>query len=164
MASNGEIDYTSVLADLIEKRDRLNAAINGIQAMLGIQGLASTPSTATKPENSQELGEGAFLGMSIADAAKKLMAARRKNMRTEEIYNELKAGGLVFSGDSPVNSVGSVLNRTFSTGGDIVRVSRGVWGLADWHPRMRKRPTPIQNGAVTGEDLTQAPDDGNDLL
>lgn len=139
MASDGEIDYSQVLADLISKRDKLNAAIAGIETMLGIQA-ATTPVSSVKADvPANTLGEGAFLGMSIADATRKLLSVRRRNMRTEEIVNELRSGGIVFSGEAG-NTVGSVLNRTYTAGGPIVRVSRGVWGLAEWHPRLRKRP------------------------
>jgi hypothetical protein len=32
------------------------------------------------------------------------------------------------------NTVGSVLTRRFNQTGDIVKVGRGVWGLAEWYP------------------------------
>ena len=60
-----------------------------------------------------------FLGMSIADAAKKLLAMRKRTMGNVEISRELQAGGLVFSGKDPVNVIGSVLTRRFNDVGDV---------------------------------------------
>jgi hypothetical protein len=37
-----------------------------------------------------------FLGMSIPEAVKKLLASRKRTMNNVEIARELKAGGLVF--------------------------------------------------------------------
>lgn len=141
MSSEHEIDYAAVLTDLKAKRDKLDAAITGIETMLGIRGLVAVSQSS---ENAAEvvptnIGPGAFLGLSIADATKKLLAARRKQMRTEEILNELRAGGMVFSDPTPSNTLGSILNREYSNDAGIVRVGRGVWGLAEWHPRLRKK-------------------------
>ena len=34
----------------------------------------------------------------------------------------------------PINTVGSVLTGRANVVGDIVKVGRGVWGLASWYP------------------------------
>lgn len=81
-----------------------------------------------------DTGPGAFLGMSIPDAAKKLLATQRRQMTTSEIAREIERGGVVLTSADKVNTVGSVLLRRFYQNGDIVRVSRGVWGLAAWYP------------------------------
>ena len=145
MASDQSVDYEAVLADLRSKRDRINAAIEGIETMLGIANIESQDAGGPS-DGKHRLGPGAFLGMSIADAAKKYLALKRENQRTEEILNALREGGIVLNGASPINVVGSVLNRNFTNGGDIVKVGRGVWGLAQWHPRLRKKA-----GATNGE-------------
>lgn len=158
MADSPQIDYGAVLADLKAKRDRLDAAIAGIEAMLGLHATLTSSSTITANLTvGNELGPGAFLGMKIVDATVKLLTTRRQALRTDEIVSELKRGGIAFSTDSPINTVGSVLNREFKGGGEIVSVGRGQWALAEWHPRLRKRPPigKIVDAAVdqTAEDM-----------
>lgn len=157
MADSPQIDYAVVLADLKDKRERLDAAIAGIEAMLGLQaaGVAAS-SGAGNGTTGAELGPGAFLGMTIVDAVVKLLAARRKALRTEEIVSEIKRGGIAFSTETPVNTVGSILNRDFKNGGEIVSVGRGQWGLAEWHPRLRKKRP---EDKTLRETITDAVDD-----
>lgn len=154
------IDYELVLKDLREKRDKIDAAIAGIEAMLGVRGLpANAPAQTATISTFDPLGPGAFLGMTIADATVLLLKARRANLKTEEIVTALKAGGIAMTSASPLNTVGSVLNREWSNGGDIVRVDRGVWGLAEWHPRLRKRKNGQQqlDADAMVEELANAP-------
>ena len=139
MSSDTNIDYSAVLADLKAKRDKLDAAIAGIETMLGLRGFDPDIKPLGIANGGEHLGPGAFLGMSIVDATKKYLRATRNNQRNEDIVNALKDGGIVFTSENPVNTVSSVLYRNWTQGGEIVRVSRGVWGLAEWHPRLRKR-------------------------
>ena len=138
MADDQNIDYSAVLADLKAKRDKLDAAIAGIETMLGLKGLDQPPTSVTQNPPG-DVGPGAFLGMSIVDATKKFLRAARQPKRNDEILAALKAGGMLLTSKDPINTVGSVLYRDWTQGGDIVRVSRGVWGLAEWNPRLRKR-------------------------
>src|SRR5689334_19192195 len=98
---NSDIDYQAVLTDLKNKRDKLDAAIAGIETMLGLQAASiSNPpgeSKSRRSGGSDSLGPGAFLGMTIVDAAVKLLRANRRNMRTDEILNELKSGGMTLT-------------------------------------------------------------------
>ena len=83
-----------------------------------------------------------FHGLSIADAVKQLLAMRKKPLGTQEITESIIAGGVVFSTDTPANTVGSVLHRHSSKVGDVISVGRGTWGLAAWYPnsgRFKKR-------------------------
>jgi hypothetical protein len=153
------IDYEAVLADLKAKREKLDAAITGIETMLGIKALSSGTAGGSHSSPKHEgatLGPGAFLGMTIVDATVKLLKAKRQNQRTEDILTALKAGGLALTSSNPINTVGSVLARDWAQGGDIVRVDRGVWGLAEWHPRLRKRPD-AKNGSSSSESAEGAP-------
>jgi hypothetical protein len=136
--------YDIVLADLKAQRDRIDQAIAAIESVRGT-GAASRPVSAATPATSQPSVDepGAFLGMTIPDAAKKLLASRRKTLGNAEIVAAFKAGGLAMNSVDPINTVGSVLTRRFNTIGDIVRVGRGTWGLAEWYPgrNFRKRPS-----------------------
>ena len=139
MSSDIKANYDAVLADLIARRDKLNSAIEAIQGTLGIRnGSVSTVSPETPPP-AAEIGRHAFFGMSIPDAAKKFLAMSREPKSTNEISIALERGGLTHSAGNFANSVGSILHRLDSANGEIVRVSRGTWGLLEWYPG-RRRP------------------------
>jgi hypothetical protein len=51
-------------------------------------------------------------------------------------------GVVVFSTDTPGNTVGSVLHRQTRIGSGIISVGRGTWALDEWYPnpgRFRKK-------------------------
>lgn len=127
--------YALVLADLRAKRDQIDTAIAAIE---GLQGGAATLKPVVHPtapvDAAPAAPAGAFLGMSIPDATKKLLARERRAMTNPEIWDKLKAGGLHLNSLDPVNTVGSVISRRFDKVGDIVRVGRGTWGLVEWYP------------------------------
>jgi len=128
--SQGFDPYEAVLTDLRAKRDQLDQTIKLLEAQKG-GGATSSGSSANQvtPE-----GPGAYLGMTIADAAKRLLMSRKQPLGNAEILTGLKAGGLVMQGATPINTLGSVLFRRFNDVGDIVRIGRGTWGLAEWYP------------------------------
>jgi hypothetical protein len=126
--------YEAVLADLRAKRAQIDQAIAAIEAIrIG----APIPGTAASASNSQELpaeGPGWLLGMTIPEAAKKLLTARHQTMRNAEIAEAFKTSGLAMNSADPVNTIGSVLTRRANEVGDIVKVGRGLWGLKEWYP------------------------------
>lgn len=145
-AETSTIDpYEAVLADLRAKRDQIDQAIAVITNIRG--GGAAVPlgpvAPNVAPTNDQGIVEtaGMFLGMSIVDATKKLLAMRKKTMGNVEIARELQIGGLAFSGSDPVNVVGSVLTRRFNNVGDVVKLGRGIWGLKEWYPGRNFKPS-----------------------
>ena len=79
-------------------------------------------------------GPGVFLGKSIVEAAKMLLAARRQPLRNPDIATAFSAGGLVLNSKEPANTIGSVLGQRANDVGDIVKVGRGTWGLMEWYP------------------------------
>lgn len=134
--------YEAVLADLRAKRDQIDQTIGLLEAMrTGSAPARSMDFSADVGANGIVETAGMFLGMSIADAAKKLLNQRKRTMGNAEIASELKSGGLVMTGADPLNVVGSVLTRRFNNVGDIVRVGRGVWGLKEWYPGRTFKPT-----------------------
>lgn len=130
--SQGVDPYAAVLADLKAKRDQIDQAIQAIEG-LRTNAPATTSAASTPPPLAAD-GRGAYLGMSIPDAAKKVLASRRQTMGNAEILAALKAGGLHLNSQQPINTIGSVLTRRFHVVGDIVRVGRGTWGLMEWYP------------------------------
>lgn len=75
--------------------------------------------------------------MNIAIASVKyLRMVGRPARTTEQIYEALSNGGLAhFTRES----VATILYRIHNQGGDIFRVSKGLWGLSEWYPN-RPRP------------------------
>ncbi len=137
--STDPIDYEAVLADLRAKREKLDAAITGIETMLGIRGLGANEAQNGNKPATEQLGPGAFLGMTIVDATMKYLRITRQNQKTEDILRALRDGGVALQSSNPINTVGSVLARNAETKGDIVRVERGLWGLGEWHKHLRKK-------------------------
>ena len=129
-----------VLADLRSKREQIDQTIRMSELLRsgGMGGAAiGIPSATGGVElaaEDKDIFASAFLGMSLPEAAKKLLTTRRKPLTSAEIAAQLQMGGLIMNSADPVNTIGSVLTRRFNVVGDIVRVGRGVWGLASWYP------------------------------
>ncbi|WP_313808554.1 winged helix-turn-helix domain-containing protein [Sphingobium sp.] len=136
--------YEAVLLDLRAKRDHLDNMIKGLEAFRGIPSSGVSLPMSSVPSATAEVAieetSGMFLGMSIVDATKKLLALRKKTMGNVEISRELRAGGLILTGSDPVNVIGSVLTRRFNQVGDVVKVGRGIWGLKEWYPGRSFKP------------------------
>lgn len=128
--------YAAVLADLKAKRAQLDTTIATLEAIVGgalLPGIAPPPASAESQQPVSE-GPGWLLGMTIPEAAKKLLASRRQPMRNPDIAAAFKSGGLAMNSADPVNTIGSVLTRRFNEVGDVVKVGRGTWGLKEWYP------------------------------
>lgn len=152
--SNPTDPYEAVLADLHAQRDRIDQAIALLQNLRG--NTAPTSPALPKSAPGGGVGPGAFLGMTIADAAKQLLAGRRRTMGNAEILEGLKSGGMVLTSADPMNTVGSILNRRFKEVGDVVRVDRGTWGLKEWYPN---RNFGNGSGAKGGEQPSMTPEE-----
>lgn len=138
--------YDAVISDLRAKRDQIDQAIKLLEILregILIPGMVSGPvvpsliGSATAKD--ADIAAGTFHGMSIETAVKKLLQMRKRTMGAQEIVADLRAGGLHLQSETPANTVTSVLTRAFNAGGDVVRVSRGQWGLQEWYPNQRFR-------------------------
>jgi hypothetical protein len=140
--------YDIVLADLKAKRAEIDQAIKAIERLRGVRSAAGdTPPAASVPlQNGSEIEPGAFHGMSIPEAARKLLTIKKRQLSNADLVAGFKAGGLILQSENWANTVGSVLNRRFAQVGDIVRVGRGMWGLREWNPNIRYRPNKEQDG------------------
>ena len=147
--------YEAVLADLKAKRAQIDSAIAAIESLRsGVQmaGVGALTVGAQVREGTPTEGPGAFLGLTIPEAAKKLLAARRQPMRNPDIAAAFKAGGLHMNSADPVNTIGSVLTRRANDVGDIVKIGRGTWGLKEWYPnRSFKREKTLLEEVVADE-------------
>jgi len=158
------IDYNAVLADLRKKREEIDRAIAGIEIVLGLAPSSASASVATTHGHSAsgDLGEDAFFGMSIAEAAKKYLQFKKKPQTTQVIAAALKAHGLQNASESFSNTVGSVINRNAdpSNNPTFVRVGRATWGLKSWYPNHKPKPAkPAQDGKQSSEANAQAQDE-----
>lgn len=145
--NGGPDPYALVLADLKAKRDQIDQAIILIEGFRGGGALGGIvpPSLIGGAPTTQDAA-GIYLGMSIPDAAKKALASQRKALGNAEIAKMLRDGGLVMRSADSTNTVGSILTRRFNQVGDIVRVSRGMWGLKEWYPNRNFKTAPKNNG------------------
>jgi|ERR1700722_4347902 len=147
--SEGSDPYVIVLADLKAKRDQIDQAIQALESLRS--GPKNSASVAEKAAGAGTPEAGEFLGMSIAEAAKKLLARRKQAMGNADIASGLTGGGLVMSENTDhQNIVGSVLTRRFEKVGDIVRVSRGMWGLKEWYPNRSFKAKGAEEGPKNG--------------
>lgn len=140
--------YAAVLADLRAKRDQIDQAIQLLEMLRGGIGNILPSGLGGGTPTSPDFGPGAYLGMTIPEAAKKLLKAQRRAMGNVEIAKLLKEGGLAMQSADPVNTIGAVLSRRAQDRGDIVKVGRGTWGLREWYPN---RSFGKKNGTPKGE-------------
>jgi hypothetical protein len=154
--------YEAVLADLRAQRERIDHAIQAVEMARAMKNSGSTvppvPAGAPKVDtgaSSQVIENGAFFGMTIPEAVKKLLTIKKRNLPNADIAQGLETGGLVMQSENRINTINSVLTRRFQQQGDIVRVSRGVWGLREWHPNIRFKAK--VNGEEDAEEQAEKP-------
>lgn len=82
--------YAVVLADLRAKREQIDQAIQAIESIRGTLAAPTQSAPLTTPADEP----GAFLGMSISEATRKLLLARKKALTNAEIASGLQAGGV----------------------------------------------------------------------
>ena len=143
--------YEAVLADLKAKRAQLDQAIAAIEAIRAGGSASGGGVTAIGRVDPPTDGPGAFLGLTIPEAAKKLLASKRQPLRNPDIAAAFKVGGLVLNSADPVNTIGSVLTRRANDIGDIVKIGRGTWGLKEWYPNRNFKKERGENGDAKNE-------------
>ncbi len=136
--------YDAVLADLKAKIAQLQQAVASIEAIRSGQPVGNADNNSSSITGTPtQITPGMFHGMSIVEAVKQLLAMRKKALGTPEITESIIAGGVVFSGETPGNTVGSVLHReAMKPTGGVISVARGMWALPAWYSnpgRFRKK-------------------------
>ena len=132
--------YELVLSDLRAKKSQIEQAILALESLRGVPRQSRAPAPPIEAASVSVEGPGAFLGMSIVDAAKTLLAAKREPMRNPDIAAAFKRGGLALNSKDPTNTVGAVLSRRALEVGDLVKIDRGTWGLKEWYPNRSFKP------------------------
>ena len=156
--------YEAVLADLIGKRDEIDAAIEVVrkvrEIVRGNVGLGIAMANGGLLGDSEDIQSDSFFGLTIADAAVKFLSkwANRKAQSTNVIIDALERGGLK---KSKYTTVYSILTRRAKKERDVVNV-KGDWGLASWYlggaPASKPSPRRVSmkpSTFVTDESATQ---------
>jgi hypothetical protein len=166
--ATGNVDYGAVLADLEARKSQLEATIAGIKAIIASGGGVVTNGHAEGVFRPDEIPTHAFLGLSIADATKKLLSMVKSKQSLPQIMQSLERGGLP---PAKYNTVYAVLRRRENQVGDIFRMGED-WALTEWYPNnpnIRKRakqktepaPKPAQkepeNGGAVKKKRVRAP-------
>jgi hypothetical protein len=126
----------AALQEAVAALRKAKDALEGASLSTGVAG-----ATATRPA---EIGPDTFTGLTILQAAERyLRMVGRPARTTEEIVEAVARGGLQKA--SP-GSVATILIRSHNGEGPVVRVQKGLFGLADWYP---KRP-PKTKGSAKG--------------
>jgi hypothetical protein len=135
MGRNGgelEINYEMVLRDLLDKRTRVDQAIESVRDLIGEAGRRRNlgqPAVVKFPNDT-------FEGMPIRVAGEKYLQLVGKPQTTAEIADALHKGGLRSRSRNLVNATYTGLTRNEA----IVRVGRGLWALREWEPPTASQP------------------------
>ena len=148
MMSEENVSYEAVLEDLRAKRDRLDAAIQAIEEMMGLSLEAGTDGGAQRVERPGSVTEDTFLGMSAPSAAEKYLRIAKKPKTTAEIAKALLDGGIHSTSENFTNTVYTALTRNKK----VIRLGRGKWSLKEWHPGARVDAKKKDNGDEEAED------------
>jgi hypothetical protein len=120
------INYKTVLADLIARRDKLDAAISAIQEFVG----NGTP-TPSAPIKSTVTVSREYRGMTIADAAIKFLKTAGSPQSTGIIAEALRLGGINSNSKSMYRTLYNTLNSRMDKHQDITKEG-AKWGLSEW--------------------------------
>jgi hypothetical protein len=154
------IDYLAVLADMEAKRAALDSAITHLRLFLAGQagGVPLPAGGGTTSMPTGEIPAGAFLGKSIPDAAKLYLQIMKRKASTREIADGLRKGGMESTSSNFYGIVHAILDRSRKAGGEIVKLDKATWGLAEWYPAgvrttatSQKRPTGKKRGRPKGK-------------
>ena len=136
------IDAT--IADLEARIAAMTEAVAALRKAKDALGLVGNVGGSSVRRGTADIQIDQFVGKSIVEAAEQyLKLVGRPARATAEIIEGLNRGGL--HKVSP-DSVTTLFTRSHNTDGPIVRVQKGVWGIAEWYP---KRPPKL--GRTTKE-------------
>jgi hypothetical protein len=124
--------YEAVISDLESKIAAMQSMIDNLRAMSGgvgpVTGLAAAQHVVPQA-NGAAFAHDAFFGMTVADGAKKFLAATKKTATVGTIGEALVAGGWKTAAKNIPENIRSILSRT----PEFVRIN-GEFGLAEWYP------------------------------
>jgi hypothetical protein len=143
MTKISPIDYAVILSDLRAKRDQIDQAIQGIEALVSLQRptylgavLGSQSPSKLDPLPSgqkQDRSDMAmtYNGQSILTAARTVLSQSKQAQTAHELATAIIAGGYPAKSRNFANTVAAVLNRCDKTGGNVIRVGKNLFTLVD---------------------------------
>jgi hypothetical protein len=143
MTKISPIDYAAILSDLRAKRDQIDQAIQGIEALISLQrptylGAVLANHSTSKIESAQaEFRQNrsnvamAYSGQSILTAARAVLSQSKQAQTAHELATAIIAGGYPAKSRNFANTVAAVLNRCDKTGGNVIRVGKNLFTLVD---------------------------------
>lgn len=148
-------NYKAVLADLREKREKLDQLIAGLELFSGEA--ADDPyvgDTVTESVTGVGVKADTFFGMKTPEAVKKYLEIKKRPEKAADIAKALEAGGFMSHAKNFYANVSTVLRRLEETG-EVVRIGdTKKWALASWYPNRPKpnNTTPADVGAGSHDD------------
>ena len=162
--------YELVLEDLKKRKAQIEATIAMLMDIMekgegtGISPVLPNASPFTKTEPTG-IRPDSFFGLGLTEATKKYLAMTKSPQSIREITEALQKGGFTTSSRNFKNTVGSVLNRHEKNVGEIVRVQRNNWALAEWYPGLRRNAKQSRieasNDELPQEDLPNDEEENN---
>lgn len=149
--------YEPVIAEMKAQIEECQRVIVTLE-MMRSKGTGAAASAAPSAQPSAVFGNDAFFGMTIAEAAKKLLAATKKTATSKTIADALVAGGFKTSAKNFMETVRSIVSRNPS----FVFVN-GEFGLADWYPG-RKVPAKKSSGGTSQIDSEPTVEEVNAVI
>jgi hypothetical protein len=139
-------DYQKLLAELEREQEntgRMIAWVKSKMAQGGVSADAQSNSSVTGSMNVSAhpgIPSDAFFRMSVPLAIKSFLGRLKRPTTAKEITAGLDAGGLTHQAKNLYATVYPTLLR-MEVGGEVVRVTKGKWGLSEWYPN-RKSASP----------------------
>jgi len=141
------VDYQELLAELENDRENIERMIAWLRTRMQRAEAGSTPDhqveNSSKPGPSmprryvQGIASDAFFRMPVPQAIKTFLNMAKRPTTAKEITAALDSGGLTHQAKNLYATVYPTLLR-LEDAGEVVRVSKGKWGLAEWYPSGRK--------------------------
>jgi hypothetical protein len=132
------------LSEAVRERERLDHAIAYLADRLGkpipTSGSADEQGMVHDPTAPVTTAPSEFFGMSSTAAARAVLekAGRSRPLKTEEILDLIRLGGVEFKGKDP----GGTLYRSLFRSPVFQRVGPGRWGLSAWYGTAAARRSP----------------------
>lgn len=138
MRTSEVIDYEVVLADLRDRRAKIDAAIVAIEELV----LGRPVKPPSEPRSSShdmekeklptKVESDTFFKLSATDAAAKYLRMKKKPASTKEVEKALLEGGFLTSAKNFYANIYTAMMRS----DDFVKIKK-KWGLAEWYPGKR---------------------------
>jgi hypothetical protein len=122
------IDYEAVLADLILRRDALDAGIAAVRKIIA-SGITQSKPIAHQGNGSVHRQPADFSELTIVDGAILYLRSINKPQTVKEIAEALRLGGYGFKTSNPDNTVGAILHRAATKKRGIEKIGKNLYRI-----------------------------------